>query len=144
MSSSASYFLPAPSGGVTASGVSASQLKVRRWIDATTRDYVIEGGEVKQDYGFTSKVVLALGMRLGSCQVLPTFGSRLHEIRSANEQGRRLAEAYALLALQHLTDEIQDLTVTATISAGSPGRIDLVVSGRRGMTVLSATYTASL
>lgn len=140
MSSSAQYFLIRPSGGP--GGSRLVLLRTRRWIDAATRDYVVEGGQLKQDDGFTSKVVLALGTKLGSCQVLPSFGSRLHEIKYADERGRKLAEAYARLALVHLTEEIQDLTITATLPGA--GRIDLVIEGRKGTRGFRANYSHRL
>lgn len=143
MSSSAQYFLPYPSSGSSTSGGRAPQ-RLRRWIDAQTRDYVVENGGLKQDDGFTSKVVLAFATKLGSCQVDPGFGSRFHQIKSADENGRRLAEAYGLLALAHLKNEVKDLTVTASLPKNAPGRIDLVASGRVGMQTVSARYSVGL
>ena len=138
-SSSASYFLPAPSS----SSKSITLVRARRWIDAQTLDYVVEGGGLKQDDGFTSQVVLALSTRLGSCQVFPSFGSRLYQIKRADETGRRLAEAYARLALAHLT--IKDLTITATIdSVRAPGRIQLLITGKKNGRPVSAPYTVPL
>lgn len=144
MSSSATYFLSPSSAGATAGSGQAAITKPRRWIDAATRDYVVEGGDFKQDDGFTSKVVLALSTRLGSCQALSAFGSRIHEIKTADERGRRLAESYALMACAHLAEEVQDLAAAAYLPKNAPGRIDYVVSGRRGMTLLAATYSASI
>jgi phage gp46-like protein len=140
MSSFAQYFLPGPSAGSSA-GVGTPKLRARRWIDAAKLDYVVENGGLKQDDGFTSKALLALSTRLGSCQVNPLFGSRLYQVKRADETGRRLAEAYALLALQHLKAEIQDLTVVASLPHNAKGRIELVVSGRRGTQAVSAKYT---
>ena len=120
------------------------QPQVRRWIDAQSRDYVVEGGRLKQDDGFTSAVVLALGTRLGSAFCFPEFGSRLHEIRKADEQGRRLAEAFASMALEHMRANVSDLKVQASIDTKRPGRIDLEVSGTRGYQVMRAEYTAVL
>jgi phage gp46-like protein len=151
MSSSATYFLPSSSTASTPGSGRAAITKPRRWIDAgdpsTGRlpgDYVVEGGDFKQDAGWTSKVYLALSTKLGSCQVLPGFGSRLHEIRHADETGRRLSESYALMALQHLTQDIQDLQVVATLPPNSPGRIDLVVSGRNGTTQVQVPYSRTI
>lgn len=143
MSSSAQFYLPSPSSTSTA-GSLATARKVRRWIDPKSRDYVVEGGELKQDHGFTSKVVLALATKLGSCLVLPEFGSRIHEVKRADEQGRRLAEKHALNALHHLTAEITGLTVAAFISTERPGVIEIDVSGKRGQMELSTRYTASV
>lgn len=144
MSSSAQYFLPGlSSGSVSADGVVVPH--VRRWIDAQTRDYVVELGGLKQDDGFTSKVVLAWATRLGTCQVDPNFGNRFHEIQQVDERGRRLAEAYGLLAIAHLKNEINNLLVSATIfPKDHPGLIFLQGSGRKGMLTVSAKYTVKL
>lgn len=149
MATSALYFLPRGVGG-SAPGIGPPPRGVRRWISADNSidgsvragDYVVLSGGIKQDDGFTSKVVLAWRTRLGSMQVDPTFGSRLHEVRHADERGRRLAEAYGLLAIQHLANEIQSLKVTATIP--KKGQIYLVASGRKGMQTVSASYTKML
>ncbi len=116
----------------------------RRFIDAKTRDYVVEGGRLKQDDGFTSKVVLALATRLGSALAFPTFGSRLHEVKRADERGRRLAEKHAERALGHLASEIQGLKVEAKLVPSQTGAIEIVVSGMRGDDTLNATYTATV
>lgn len=139
MSSSASYFLPAPS----ASAGVRSLVRARRWIDAQTLDYIVEAGGLKQDDGFTSQVVLVLATRLGSCQVYPSFGSRLHQIKRADETGRRLAEAYARLAVARLT--IKDLLIRARIDpVRTPGRIALLVQGSKSGLPVSVPYTVSL
>lgn len=139
MSSSASFFLPAP-----ASSTRSVSVRLRRYIDPKTRDYVVDGGQLRQDDGFTSKVVLALATRLGSALAFPEFGSRLHEIKRADEQGRRLAEKHALKALAHLEREIGELKVDAKLPPHRPGAIELTVSGRRGGDELSVDYTAVL
>lgn len=136
---SAQYFVHS-----TAAASADKQPQVRRWIDAQSRDYVVEGGRLKQDDGFTSAVVLALGTRLGSAFCFPEFGSRLHEVRKADEQGRRLAEAFAIKALEHMRANVSDLKVQASIDTKRPGRIDLEVSGTRGYQVMRAEYTAVL
>jgi len=143
MSTSASYFLPPPYGGTSSAGSGPAALsKPRRWIDAQSRDWLVEGGDYKQDAGFTSKVVLALGTKRGSCQAYPRFGSTLHLVKHADERGRRLAEAYALIAVQHLASEARDLKATAELDTKWPGLIFLTVSGRRGTTTVYAKYTA--
>lgn len=143
MSESAQYFLPPPSG--SAVGTTRTRtFGVRRYLDPKTRDYVAEGGALKQDDGFTSKVVLALSTKLGSAEAVPTFGSRLHEIRRADEQGKKLAESHALRALSHLTKDIQDLAVVATLSNKTPNRIDLAITGKKGLQALRVDYTAVL
>ena len=143
MSSSASFYIIAPGGG-NGAGTRDIARKERRWIDPQTRDYVVEDGDLKQDYGFTSQVVLALATRLGNCLVMPNFGSRLHEVRRADEQGRMLTEKHAIQALQHLTSKFSGLTVTASISTERPGVIELEVSGKRGEVNLSTRYSASV
>jgi phage gp46-like protein len=144
MSTSAQFFLPAPSPGAVATSRGVRTLAPRRYIDPKTRDYVLEGGALKQDDGFTSKVVLALSTKLGSAQAYPAFGSRLHEVKRADEQGRKLAERHALRALAHLTSEIRDLKVVATLTANRPGAIDVAVSGTKGLAIVRASYTAVL
>lgn len=116
--------------------------QVRRYIDAKTGDYAVENGSFKGDNGFTSKVVLAWRTKLGSAQANPTFGSRLHAIKHADERGRILAESYGYEAIAHLANEVEGLKVTATISA--PGRIDLEASGKNGEKILRANYTATV
>ena len=139
MSESASYQLPA-----TPSLARLGAPRLRRYIDPKTRDYVVEGGQLKQDDGFTSEAVLALSTRLGSALAFPTFGSRLHEIKRADEQGRRLAEKHAIKALAHLERRVEGLRVEAALPKNRPGAIVLTVSGRRGGDELSVDYTAVL
>lgn len=141
MSTSATFFIPAPSG---TAGSNRTVVRARRWIDAETGDYVVENGGLKQDDGFTSKAVLALRTKLGSCLAMPGFGSRLHEIKKADERGRRQAEQYALIACAHLASQVEDLQATATLSTSRPGAIELIVSGKRGQEVLKAPYTATV
>ena len=143
MSESAQYYLPAPAAPLNL-GQSSRAIDRRRYVDAVTRDYVLTGGRLKQDDGFTSKVVLALGTRLGSAQAFPTFGSRLHEVKRADEQGRKLAERHAENALAHLTSEVKELKVVATLSTERPGAILITVSGKRGTEVVRANYTATV
>ena len=143
MSTSAQYFLPAPTG-YAAGSARARSFGVRRYLDPKTRDYVADGGALKQDDGFTSKVVLALSTKLGSAEAVRTCGSRLHEIKRADEQGRKLAENHALRALAHLTTDIRDLRVAASISPKNPSRIDLVITGKKGLQALRVDYTAVL
>lgn len=143
MSSSAQYYLPAPSAPLSL-GQASRAIDRRRYVDAVTRDYVLTGGRLKQDDGFTSKVVLALATRLGSAQAFPTFGSRLHEVKRADEQGRKLAERHAENALAHLTSEVKELKVVASLPEGQKGVIAIVVSGKRGTEVVRADYTATV
>lgn len=142
MTTVAIYYLPSYSPSTPATGVRKAGKRVRRWIDPTTRDYVVQDGDLRQDDGFASKVVLALGTRLGTCQVLPSFGSRLHEIKRADELGRKLAEKRARSALAHLESEVDELTVTAALNAKAPGLIDITVTGKRGANTTSAVYTS--
>jgi phage gp46-like protein len=144
MSSSASFYITAATGESVGAGTREPDRNVRRWIDPKTRDYVVENGDLKQDYGFTSQVVIALATRLGSCLVMPNLGSRIHEVRRADEQGRMLAEKHAVQALQHLSSRFKDLVATASISTERPGAIDLQISGKRGQVELSMKYTASV
>lgn len=139
MSTSASFTLPS-----SAASVRGPAPGLRRYIDPKTRDYVVEGGQLKQDDGFTSEVVLALATRLGSALALPTFGSRLHEIKRADERGRRLAEKHAMKALAHLERKVQDLRIEAALPKDKLGAITLTVTGRRGADELSVDYTAVL
>lgn len=144
VSQSLGFSVAGSGGGVSLSGSYEPAVDVRRWVEAETRDYVVEAGHLRQDDGFTSDVVLALATRLGSALCFPEFGSRLYEIKRADEQGRKLAEAHALKALEHLRAKVKDLKVQASISPSRPGAIDLEVSGTRGYRVVRATYTAVL
>ena len=137
MSTSASFELPS-----FATSGPRERRRLRRFIDATTRDYVVEDGSLKQDEGFTSKVILALATRLGSAQAYPTFGSRLHEVKRADERGRRLAEKHAERALAHLAREVVGLKVEAKLRLDKPGAIEVIVSGAQGEETLNASYTA--
>ena len=116
----------------------------RRYIDAKTGDYQVASGGFRGDSGFTSKAVLALRTQKGSITVYPEFGSRIHEVRIADERGRKMAEKRAYEAVAHLADEVEDLTVVATLPVNRPGQIDITVSGRRGSTTYTANYTASV
>jgi phage gp46-like protein len=115
--------------------------KLRRYLSPATRDYVVSSGGFQGDDGIASKVVLALGMKRGSCPVYPEFGSRLHLVRKADERGRREAESYAREALAHLAGEVTELSVTATISTLRPGAIELDVSYRLGDVPQRVPYT---
>lgn len=120
--------------------------KTRRYIDATTHDYIVYQGGLKADPGYTSQVVLALGTQRGTCQVAPEFGSRIHTVRFADESGRKLVEKYALEALAHITAKVQSLTVTVTLAKYQPGVMDIVVviDPGRGMPAEKIPYTATL
>jgi phage gp46-like protein len=120
----------------------------QRLVDAETRDYVVSSGGLQNDTGFTSKVVLALGTRKGSCTFFPEFGSRLHEVQTADERGRKLAEKFAWQAVEHLVDQVDALTVEASLkpfdrSPAIVGAIYVQVTGKRGTTTETARYTAS-
>lgn len=118
--------------------------KTRRYIHPTTRDYVVDTGGYQSDPGFTSKVVLALATKLGTCIVNPTFGSRLHEVKRWDEVGRRLTEKYAAEALEHLLSEIVNMTIVVEMSAKKSGLFDVVVQGERGTEKVSASYSAKV
>lgn len=120
--------------------------KARRWLN-TSGDYQVVSGNLRGDDGWTSKALLALRTRKGSCLVFPEFGSRLHEITRADERGRKLAEKRGLEAVEHLAAEVDELTVTAALvdefgQKLPAGMIDVVVSGKKGKTDLTARYTA--
>jgi hypothetical protein len=104
---------------------------------------VVEAGGLRGDDGFTSKVVLALGTKLGSCLVFPEFGSRLHEVETADEAGRKMSEKRAWQAIAHLETEVSDLTVAASLPVNRPGQIEIVVSGKKGSTSFTARYTSN-
>lgn len=113
--------------------------KSRRFI-STSGDYQVSAGGMRGDDGFTSKAVLALRTRLGSMAAFPEFGSRLHEIRTVDERGRKMAEKRAAQALIHLVDSVENLTVQARIESKN---IIIYVSGRRGSTEMKARYNAT-
>ncbi len=119
--------------------------KIRRYISPTTHDYTVDAGGLKADTGYTSQVVLALGTERGTCQVAPEFGSRIHLIRKADENGRKLCEKYAIEALGHIAAKVQSLGVVATL-ADRAGQIDLVVALDlgRGVEIQKIPYTAQI
>jgi phage gp46-like protein len=120
-----------------------------RMLDASTRDYVLSGGGLLVDTGFTTKVVLALSTKRGSMLAFPEFGSRMHEVQVADERGRKLAEKYAWQAVAHLESEVDQLEVEASLTPYdprepvAPGRIYIRVTGKTGATSTTALYTAS-
>lgn len=140
-SSSASYSVPAAPSLAAGAHVPT---RARRYLDAQNGDYVVEHGALKQDAGFTSKVVLALRTRLGSALAAPSFGSRLHEVQHADERNRKLAERHAARAVAHLAREVDELRVVATLPKDRPGAIEIEVSGRKAMAVVSARYTQEI
>lgn len=116
--------------------------KANRYV-TVDGDYEQLGGGVRGDDGFTSKVVLALRTKLGSMVAFPEFGSRLHEIKVADERGRKMAEKRAAQAVAHLADQVDGLKVAAFLTDDrGTRRIEIVVSGKRGSTELTAQYTA--
>lgn len=140
MSETAQYYLPSPSYTVPAGSQRSALSRRHRWLDPATHDYVVEAGDFKQDDGSTSKVVLALATKKGSCQLAPWFGSRLHEIRFADARGRGLAVTFAKQALAHLGSELVELSVTANIVQKTA--IVIVVAYRRGTRAVRVEYTA--
>jgi phage gp46-like protein len=113
--------------------------KANRYL-TVSGDYQQLAGGVRGDDGFTSKVILALRTRLGSCIAFPEFGSRLHEIKIADERGRKMAEKRAAQALVHLAEQYDGLVVQAVLENKT---IVVYVSGKRGSTELRAQYTAT-
>lgn len=75
-----------------------------RYLTASGGDYVLERGAPRPDVTVASDVVLALRTRRGSAAGAPGFGSRLRTLRKLTPAARRLAESYALEAIQHLVD----------------------------------------
>lgn len=125
--------------------------KIRRLISHLRQhegDYVVQAGGLAGDDGFTSKAYLALKTKRGSCTVIPEFGSRLHEVKTADEAGARQAQGLAADAVAHLLAEVPDLTVTGTYVPAGNGNpthvIRLDVIGTRNGTrqnLLSYQYT---
>lgn len=118
--------------------------KTRRYISPTTRDYVIESGGLRGDDGYSSKVILALGTELGSCQVAPNFGSRLHTIKIAGTASTRLAQKYGVEALAHIASEVKSLEVSAELHKDVKGAMKLTVSidPGRGKQAVKVEYTS--
>lgn len=111
------------------------------YIDPTTGDYQLVNGERREDLSPTSEVVLALRTKRGSSAIAPWFGSRLHQIRKINGATKRLAEAYAREALQHLVDRgvLPGLTITAVVGKTSVA-LTITYRNARGVPV-SIPYT---
>lgn len=95
----------------------------RRWLDPSTRDYVVERGGPRADATRASKVLLRMTMKRGSCAVAPTLGSRLHTIRRESVGVIQRAEAYALECVEDLVrrHEIRDVTAAAQVVRSSSG-----------------------
>ena len=120
--------------------------KIRRLILPSTRDYTVDAGGLKADTGYASQVVVALGTKLGTCQVAPEFGSRIHTIRKADEAGRKLAEKYALEATAHIAAKVKSIKVVATLSTTKAGVIDFQVEldHGRGLPTEKVPYSATI
>jgi phage gp46-like protein len=117
--------------------------KARRRLDPVTRDYVVEAGGVASDVGINTQILIALGMKRGSCIVYPTLGSRLHTIGRADSAGLRLAEFYAREALENIRARVKDLSVAATLSRRKSNAIDLAIDYRLGNETQRVVYTAA-
>lgn len=113
--------------------------KRARYINPATGDYSVESGGFSGDDTMASRIGLALRTRKGSSAAAPWFGSRLHLVKTADQRGALLVQKYAIEALAHLEDSVDELTVVASVVA--PGRIDAVVSWRRGASSGTTTYT---
>lgn len=89
----------------------------RRYIDATTGDYVLVKGAPKNDNTFASAVVLRFRLQRGSSPLFPELGSRFHTIRKIITSTPRLVEAYAVEAVQDLIDrgDIREFKATAKV-----------------------------
>lgn len=110
-----------------------------RYISPSTGRYVVSAGGYQEDSSVASKVVLALRTRRGTAAVYPTFGSRLHEIRKADESGRRSAEKFARQALIHLARQVESLDVEAQLLG--KGIIGITVSAKQNGRVVVVSYT---
>ncbi|MEQ8721046.1 MAG: hypothetical protein RID81_07200 [Sandaracinaceae bacterium] len=101
----------------------------RRWIDPDARDYVLEHGRPTADATSTSLVYLRLATERGSCPVLPSLGSRFHEIRKVTSSTPRALEAYAREAVADLiaSGRIRSVTIAGSVDGD---RMAVVVSFR--------------
>lgn len=109
----------------------------RRWLDQTTRDYVVERGGPRADATRASKVLLRLTMRRGSCAVAPTLGSRLHLIQRDGRGVKQRAEAYAMECVEDLVRrrEIRDVVARAEVRrtvAGASLEVELAFRDTAG------------
>jgi phage gp46-like protein len=89
-------------------------------------DYLLAHGSPVADDGHTSQVVLRLRMQLGS-SVLPTLGSRFHEIQTLDDSSLNLARRYGVECVKDLVDNgsITNVTCDAT---QSKSRLSIVLS----------------
>ena len=89
----------------------------RRYINPSTGDYAISRGGFVEDMTPASRVVLRLRTRKGTIPGLPSFGSRLHEIRKLTPDAKPKAEAFVREALDDLVklEQLPDLTIVATV-----------------------------
>lgn len=88
-----------------------------------TGEVVLENGRYAEDQAFSTELISRLRTRRGSVIPLPTYGSRLYEIKKTTSDAAALAEKYASIAVQPMIDQrkIRSATFTATIKRTSPG-----------------------
>lgn len=104
----------------------------RRWLDPSTRDYVISHGGPRDDVTRASQVLLRLATHRGSCAVAPELGSRLHLITRESPGATQRAVAYALEALADLIRRgvIRDVAAEASVEGESTRYLEVRVSFR--------------
>lgn len=114
----------------------------RRYIDPTSRDFVIENGVSKADPTLGTTVALLLSLERGSCAWAPELGSRLYTLRHATERAAVLAKAYAAEALVPLRRQgrLPGLVVLATVY-GTTLRIEVAWKAADGRRVDPLVYT---
>ena len=94
----------------------------RRYIDPTTKDYVVENGSPRADSTHVSTAVFLLSLRYGSSAVAPELGNRIYdELDKLTDDAPRRAERFAILALRPLTRTraITELDVEASVEDGT-------------------------
>lgn len=122
---------------------------VNRYVDPTTRDYVIQAGAPREDATLASTVAFLLNLEQGSCVLDPELGSRLHTIRHARRDAKVLGESYARLAVRPLVEagKLPGLEVTARVyeSARREKHLEVIVTWTRdGRRVAPVRYSRRL
>jgi phage gp46-like protein len=77
----------------------------RRKVNALGQYESNGSGGLLSDEGVSSRAAMALRHERGSSPAFPFFGSRFHTIQKITPAATRLAEAFAIEALQHLIDQ---------------------------------------
>ena len=92
-------------------------------IDPAIEDYIYQDGQFAVCGDLGNRIYLSLSIERGSLIGDETAGSNLHLLKRAKDTGNilRVAENYAMEALQHLLDDGSALSVTVEAAHRAPG-----------------------